>query len=299
MALTEDKVRSLVEGDEGMAESLSAVYRAADSGPVEWADVREEVSSGHWGRLIETGVLVDGGDGFRLENPDTVEQVLRDVDAGDLEPADEDDEIESSGWSTYDKLAGLASLGLFAAYSVQSLRAVIGGTVDVFLGPLDAVLPFHVVVLLVAVLTGLVSALVQSSLINTEKMQQYQERMKEFQERRKRAKERGDEEEMKRIQQEQMDAMSDQAGMLKEQFRPTVWIMLFTIPMFLWIYWRALDPGPSGVPPAITAPMLGETGWRQGVLGPMQLWIVWYFLCSMAFTNILRKSLDLSVMPTS
>ena len=300
MALTEDKVRSLVEQDEGIAESLAAVYRTADGGAVEWADVRDEISSGHWGRLIETGVLVDGGDGFRLDDPDTVEHVLRDVDAGDLEPAEDRDEIESTGWTKYDKMAGLASLGLFAAYSLQSLRGLIGGTIDIFLGPLNAVVPFHVVVLLVAVLTGLVSALVQSSLIDSGKMKQYQDRMKKFQKRRERAKERGDEEEMQRVQQEQMEAMGEQAGMLKEQFRPTVWIMLFTIPMFLWIYWMVLDGGATGSPPPeIIAPILGQVEWYDGVIGPLQLWIVWYFLCSMAFTNILRKSLDISVMPTS
>jgi uncharacterized membrane protein (DUF106 family) len=299
MALTEDKVRSLVEGDQGMTESLVVVYRATDGGDgsVEWTEVRDEVSSGHWGRLIETGVLVDAGTGFELENPDAVERVLREVDAGELEPAEETDDEDRSGWTTKDKLAGLGALGLFAAYSLQSLRDIIGGAVDVVLGPLNSVLPFYVVVLLVAVLTGLVSTLVQSSLIDSEKMKEYQDRMKEFQERRKEAKERGDDEEMKQIQQEQMEAMGDQAGMLKEQFRPTVWIMLFSIPMFLWIYWMALDGNLTGSQ-GVVAPMIGETDWNEGVVGPMQLWIVWYFVCSMAFSNILRKSLDISVMPS-
>ncbi len=38
--------------------------------------------------------------------------------------------------------------------------------------------------------------------------------------------------------------------------------------------------------------------WSEGVAGPMQAWIVWYFLCSMAFTQIIRKALDVETPPT-
>jgi uncharacterized membrane protein (DUF106 family) len=31
----------------------------------------------------------------------------------------------------------------------------------------------------------------------------------------------------------------------------------------------------------------------------MQAWIVWYFLCSMAFTQIIRKGLDIDMSPTA
>jgi len=31
---------------------------------------------------------------------------------------------------------------------------------------------------------------------------------------------------------------------------------------------------------------------QQGVIGPLQAWILWYFLCSMGFTRSMRKALN-------
>jgi uncharacterized membrane protein (DUF106 family) len=299
---TADKVQSLVERDEGLADAIETVYRTADDGDgtVEWSDVNEDVSSGHWGRLIEQEVLVDGGEGFRFDDPTTVAEVLDLVEDGDvdLDFEHDPDDIEDSSWTTYDKMAAAGALALFAGYSLQEARQLIGTAIDVFVGPLNAVVPFHVTVLVIAVLTGLVSTLVQGNMMDQEKVQMYQDRMSEIQERRKEAKERGDDEALEKIQEEQMEAMGDQLGMFKENFRPTVWIMLFTIPMFLWIYWQIFDVevASSFVMPLVgqLQPPAGRTSpWLDKIVGPMQAWIVWYFLCSMAFNNLIRKSLDI------
>jgi uncharacterized membrane protein (DUF106 family) len=179
------------------------------------------------------------------------------------------------------------------------MRDLIGGVMDVFLGPLDTALPFYAVVMVLAVVTGLYSTLLQANLMDTEKMGEYQAKMQEIQERRKEAKERGDDEALDRIQDEQMEAMGDQMGMFKEQFRPMVWIMFLTIPVFLWMYWKVGigDPG-SGEFGTIVLPLRGSVGWKERILGPIQVWIVWYFLCSMGFTQILRKGLDIDISPT-
>jgi uncharacterized membrane protein (DUF106 family) len=95
-----------------------------------------------------------------------------------------------------------------------------------------------------------------------------------------------------------MDAMSDQLGMFKAQFRPMVWIMLFTIPVFLWMYWMILDGRIATVENTLTIPFAGENPWRQSVAGPIQLWIIWYFICSMAFTQVIRKGLNIQTTPT-
>jgi uncharacterized membrane protein (DUF106 family) len=49
----------------------------------------------------------------------------------------------------------------------------------------------------------------------------------------------------------------------------------------------------------ITLPLVGTKAWTDPVAGPMQAWIVWYFLCSMAFTQIIRKGLDIDMSPTA
>jgi uncharacterized membrane protein (DUF106 family) len=38
--------------------------------------------------------------------------------------------------------------------------------------------------------------------------------------------------------------------------------------------------------------------WSAGVLGPIEVWIVWYFMCSLVFTQVIRKSLDVRSSPS-
>ncbi|WP_458205725.1 DUF106 domain-containing protein [Haladaptatus sp. NG-SE-30] len=305
MARTAQKVESLIAEDAAMADALSVVYERTDEGSeeVEWGDVSDELTSGQWGRLIEKGILVDGDRGFELADADAVEKGLNGTgesttSTSTTTKADVDD-VEGTTWSKWDKLAAVASIGLFAGYSISSVRNVVGGAVDVFIGPIESALPFYVVIMILAMLTGLYSTLLQDNLMDMEKMSVYQERMKDIQKRQKEAKEKGDEQEMERIREEQMEAMGDQAGMFKEQFRPMVWTMFLTIPVFLWMYWRiGAQTGPV-VPQEIILPLAGGPfGWQKGVLGPMQAWIVWYFLCSMAFTQLIRKALNIQTTPT-
>ncbi len=297
MARTAEKVESLAREDGELLDALDDVLDVAEEqGTVEWSDVSGEMTSGQWGRLIEKGLLVDAdGNGFAVDDPDGIREALS--DDGVEEAASFDTDGDSS-WSQWDKLAGVGALAMMAGYSLTSVRNTIGGALDLIFGPLEAILPFYVVVMVLAMLTGLYSTLLQANLMDMDKMGEYQEQMKAIQEKRKKAKERGDEEALDRIQQEQMDAMGDQMGMFKEQFRPMVWIMLLTIPVFLWMYWMILSPSQALHPQTITMPLVGTKTWTAGVLGPLQAWILWYFLCSMGFTQIIRKSLNIQTTPT-
>ncbi|NHN59837.1 DUF106 domain-containing protein [Halorussus rarus] len=288
-----------------MADALAVVYDRTDGGSerIEWADVNDALTSGQWGRLIEKDVLESVGDEFRLADPGAVEAALDDEPATTVTTTDTDADVadiddDESSWTKWDKLAAVGAAGLFLGYSQRPIRDIVGGTVDVVLGPVDAVVPFYVVVLVVALLTGLFTTLLQANLMDMDKMSAYQQRMKDIQEKRKQAQERGDDEALEEIREEQMDAMGDQMGMFKEQFRPMVWTMFVTIPVFLWIYWMVLDGHVSTGEWTIVAPLIGEARWTSKVLGPMQLWIIWYFLCSMSFTQLLRKSLNIQTTPT-
>jgi uncharacterized membrane protein (DUF106 family) len=300
MARIEQKVRDLVSGDPEMRSAVETVLDRAESGEVKWIDVRDDLTSGQWGRLIEKGVLVDGSEGFALADSDATRAGLTDGEDGAAGDGDADETGDSS-WSTYDKAAGLVTVGLFAGYSIGWVRDIIGGIMDVLLGPIAQVLPFYAVVMVLALATGLYSTLLQANLMDMDKMSKYQERMKDLQERRKEAKEADDQEALDRIQEEQMDAMGDQMGMFKEQFRPMVWIMFFTIPVFLWMYWAlGIGGNPTHVPlEPLVLPLVGSVEWKTAVLGPMQAWIVWYFLCSMGFTQIIRKGLNIDMSPTA
>ena len=293
MSRIERKVRSLVTADAEMKAAIETVLDSATDNEVQWVDVRDEITSGQWGRLIEKGILVDGESGFQIESPDAVREGL-------TEESDSE-EIESSSWTKWDKGAAGLTVGLFAGYAWAPARNVVAGAIDVVLGPLTNVVPFYVVVMIIALATGLYSTLLRVALMDTEKMGEYKARMDEIKQKREAAKERGDDEALEEIQQEQMEAMGDQLGMFKEQFRPMVWIMFLTIPAFLWMYWALGFRG--GVEhyafQNIVIPFAGEVEWTTGIVGPMQIWIVWYFLCSMAFNQIIQKGLNISMTPSA
>ena len=299
MARIEQRTRALVEEDAEMERAIETVLERAEGGQIDWVDVRDELSSGQWGRLIEQEILVDGESGFELADREAVESALSgDVDTTSASASD-DDEIEDTEWTKWDKGAAVVTVALFAGYTWGPMRNLIGNSMDVVLGPLETVLPFHVVVMVLALATGLYSTILQANLMDTGKMAEYQERVKALQERKKQAKEADDDEELQKINEEQMDAMGDQLGMFKEQFRPMVWIMFLTIPVFLWMYWRIGIGDSSQVFGTIVFPIRGEVAWKESVVGPIQAWIVWYFLCSMGFTQIIRKGLNIDMTPST
>ena len=301
MSKVERRVRSLVSEDGEMRDALEVVLDSATDGEVQWVDVRDEITSGQWGRLIEKEILVDGETGFALADPDEIEAGMNEKGGsggGDVETP------ETTSWSKWDKLAGVATIGAFVGYAVGPVRDTIAGALDVVLGPLLNVVPFYVVIMVIALATGMYSTLLRAGLMDMEKMSMYQDRMKDIQERRKEAKERDDDEALDAIQEEQMDAMGDQLGMFKEQFRPMVWIMFLTIPAFLWMFWVIGYRGSSTAYPDVAAqelivPLAGTVTWDTGIVGPIQMWILWYFLCSMAFTQLVQKSLNIQMSPSS
>jgi uncharacterized membrane protein (DUF106 family) len=295
MPRTAQKIDELAREGEEMTEALAEVLDVAeDQGAVTWSDVSDDITSGQWGRLIEKGLLIDaGGDGFVVDDPDGVRDALEETDAA---PSDGD---EDYSWSKYDKIAGVGVLALFLGYSLPSIRAQIASVIDVFMGPLEAALPFYIVIMVLAMLTGMYTTILQDALMDSDIMGDYQEQNKELRKRRKEAKERGDDEELERIREEQMEMMSENTSMFKAQFRPMVWIMLLTIPVFLWLYWMVLDVGITASQPVMVLPLIGEvSSWQTAVLGPVQVWLVWYFLCSMGFNQILRKALNVQTSPT-
>src|SRR6056297_2643102 len=320
MTRTAEKVNALVREDAEMESALQSIRERADEngGEVAWSDVKDDLTSGQWGRIIEQGVLVDADDGFEIADREAFDEAL-DGD-GDGEPiGGVDIDPEASKWSQWDKIAGVTALLLMFGYWTNTVRNLVGSTVNVLLGPLDAALPFYAVILSVALLTGLASALVQSNVLDPEIMAKYQKRMQAVQQKSKdaqqaleEAKERDAsqaeierlENEVDRVQQEQMESMGENLGMFKEQGRMMVWSMLFIIPLFLWMYWKlrvspSAPQAVSGMEAQMILPMIGETSLRQGALGPMPAWIVWYFLCSMGFSQVIRKALDINMSPST
>lgn len=159
-------------------------------------------------------------------------------------------------------------------------------------------LPFYLVVMFLAIGTGLVSMVLQSRMIDFKQMGQQQQRMDSVRERLENAQERDDEDAVERIRDEQMEMMGDQLGTFTQMLRPLVWTMLFTIPVFLWLYWLMVSPAQAIAPTTIVFPMIGQVAWTTRVIGPIQAWILWYGICSISSRQLIQKSLNIQTSPT-
>lgn len=309
MARTARKVQELVEEGEDMEDALRTVHSvaAANGGSVTWEDVDDDLTSGQWGRIIETGLLQSAnGDGFELSDPEGVAAALdgdadaepMDLDFSDIPEIDEEAE-EAASWSQWDKLAAVGAVMMMVGYYFDPVQNAVGGALDLALGPLLEVLPFYLVIFTVALLTGLYSSLLMANLMDQETLSVYQDRMSAIQDKRKEAKERDDDEAVEKIQEKQMEMMGDQLGMMKSQFRPMVWVMLLTIPVFLWMWWT-IGQGAVGAEegPDMVMPLVGGVNWNEGIVGPMRAWILWYIGCSFGFGQILRKTLNIRASPS-
>jgi len=297
--MPEEQLESLLENP-AVREAIAVVFDRSDGGSeaLQWGDVSDVLSSDEWGRLIREGVLVSAGTGFTIASPEEVRQTLQEHE----DPADTTDgvdEIEPESWAWYDKAAGVTALAFFAGYWNTGIRDIIASFDNLLLAPIVDLVPFYAVIILLAIVTGLYSTVLQARLMDHETMEVYQERMAELSERKEAAKERGDDEALERIQAEQMEAAGDQLGMFKLQFRPMVWIMLLTIPVFLWLRWKVrgghLGVGETG----LVVPLAGSVSWQEPLLGPMATWIVWYFLASMAARQIIQKTLNVQTSPAT
>jgi uncharacterized membrane protein (DUF106 family) len=317
MTKTRRKAKTLIEEDAEMEEVLERVLEIqAEEGVVEWGDLRNDATSGQWGRLIEKGILVDAeaGDGFVVEDEDDMRDFLGiepDTDSDVSSVVETDVEVEDidTSWSIYDKAA--AGVGIFLilfGYRNADVQAAIGGVIGTFVAPLHEGLglPYYLVILTFAVLTGVYSSYLQLYLMDWDWVKAQQKKVKDIQSQLKEAQMSDDDAREEELREEQMSVMSEQMKMFKMQFRPSVWILVFTIPIFLWLFWTFStrfggEPHLAGeTMPTIVMPFIGVRDFSESVFSTpsfLEGWLFWYILCSFGFGQVMRKVLG--VNPTT
>ncbi|ELZ27679.1 hypothetical protein C475_07155 [Halosimplex carlsbadense 2-9-1] len=295
----DETLRERLDGDDALADAAAVVLDRAESGDgtVSWPDVSGAVPAEQWGRLLESELLVATDAGFVVEDPDAVRAAVGERDdaefAGDAET---DDDADAGRWSAADKLAGVAALGLMASYQIPVARDTIGSTADIFLGPVEAALPFGATVALLALATTVVSTTLRRRLMDGNPQEAAQERLETVKERLDAARERGDDEAVERLQSRQQELMMEQLGAMKRMVRPMVYAMLVTIPVFLWITWLTVNPVAAITPAAQVLPIAGRVVWTAKLVGPLQVWTVWYIAWSIV-SNVAGKRVAKKVGP--
>ncbi|NLA31387.1 MAG: DUF106 domain-containing protein [Methanomicrobiales archaeon] len=193
-------------------------------------------------------------------------------------------------------IALLFTMLVFLSYSIGGVRETVGSAMNTILGPFIDVLgvPFFVMILILSSITGLYSSLVQKYTIDYDKMQEVQAKARVFQKEFREAQLAGDEKRIKKLQGKQERMMQDQLDLSKQQFTPMAIILILTVPIFFWLLFRLPPVGESiTIVSGIVMPYIGTVSLSATAFWVVPAWIFWYMICSLAVTQVIRKSLDI------
>lgn len=171
-----------------------------------------------------------------------------------------------------------------------NFRIVIGQTVGILLNPILNIVGqhnFHLILLVMATITGTYSSLIQKYTIDWNRMKDSQNRMKEFQREMREAQLSQNTFMLKKLQDQQKDMMAEQMEMSKKQFKPTAYISIISIPLLYWVYYYISGHGSATmVFPFWSSQLLTSHVWI------LPHWLYWYILCSFGISQIIRKILN-------
>ena len=119
-------------------------------------------------------------------------------------------------------------------------------------------------------------------------MKETQNRMKVFQKEYREAMLSQDEKTIKKLEAKRSKMMQEQMEMSQSQFKPMGYIMVITLPIFFWLIFRL-----NNFEAMINMPFFGHVLLTDQILGPAPAWIIWYMLCSLTLSQVIRKALDI------
>jgi uncharacterized membrane protein (DUF106 family) len=191
----------------------------------------------------------------------------------------------------------LLAMGMIFLSTIPAVRHVVGVAMDLILGSLLAepfpALPFYVIILILSALTGLYSSLLQKYTIDYERLQEVQEGMKGFQKEYRDAQLSKDEKRIKKLESKRDKMMKEQLEASQEQFKPMAYILLVSIPIFLWLIYKMPTISPETPAGLITFPYFGQLAIWSGAVWIVPAWILWYMICSICISQVIRKSMNI------
>ena len=196
-----------------------------------------------------------------------------------------------SQWKETLERIGLA-LGismLLGMLLLQGFRPAVANGVGVLLGPLTTILPIHITLFVMAAITGLYASLIQKYTIDWELMRTFSEKMKAFQKEYREAQLAENKQKLKKLDEKRAAMMGDQGKMMKQQFKPMAYISIISLPLFFWAY-AYVGNHPDFT---IVFPFWGVKSLVEPAFLGIQYWIVWYMICSLPVSQVIRKALDI------
>ncbi len=193
-------------------------------------------------------------------------------------------------------------LGFFVMLASLSYREEVAAVLDVVLGPLAKfVRPenFLITILILSVITGVYTSVIQKYTMNwelMEKSKEYQKQIRALQRELMEAKKEDNKHKIKKIEKRRAEVMRKQTQfsgeMMRQQFKPMAYIMIITLPIFMWM-WQYASVNLSGV--SVVFPLIGVKELSEFFIIRLRMpyWLLWYIACSIPLTQLIRKMLGI------
>ncbi len=189
----------------------------------------------------------------------------------------------------------LLALGLSLMIGIlilgQEFRDSVGQSITVIMNPVVSMFGesnFHIVLFILASFTALYATLIQKYMIDWELMRNTQQKMKLFQKEFREAQLSNNTALLNKMEGERSKMMHDQLEMSKQQFKPMIYISIISLPLFMWAYFYIQTHEAA----SFVFPFWGQQLLIDPIWGPFQYWIFWYFIASLAISQLIRKALD-------
>ena len=82
--------------------------------------------------------------------------------------------------------------------------------------------------------------------------------------------------------------MREQLELSQQQFKPMGYILILTVPIFFWLFYRL-----SEINNTITFPYYGTLSLTTPVIWVIPAWMAWYMICSITISQVIRKALNI------
>ncbi|HUV80195.1 MAG TPA: EMC3/TMCO1 family protein [Candidatus Bathyarchaeia archaeon] len=192
---------------------------------------------------------------------------------------------------------GLGFFILFGILIIPGLREGMGTALGVVLNPFATFVGnFLITILILSVVTGFYTSLIQKYTTNWELMElskQYQKQIRELQKELMEAKREDNKHRMKKLEKRKAEIMRKQTQfsgeMMRQQMKPMAYIGIITIPIFMWI-WEYVEVASVG--PAIF-PLIGEKAITASFILGLPYWVLWYMVCSIPIAQMIRKAIGI------
>lgn len=196
--------------------------------------------------------------------------------------------LESSGWTVYDTAASVFALVLLSGYAFSPVQ-IVATTLNLVLSPLATLIPLSLFLFGLSGVTGISATALRHLLLDSDRLDRLQSKITELQE--EIAAGQNDDEAIDAVTEEQQELVNSTITMMKLQFRPMVWSMIVTVPVFLWLRWAVMAPTAAAIPVALTLPVVGQIALSATLIGPLNVWVVWYIGGSISASVFSRRLL--------